>query len=249
MSAPDPEREMLVCMAVRHLHRLGGASDDAWVSFEALSLSLGITVTRTELVRDDLVAQGLAQWLDKRESIRLTQAGLSRAEAIADEERSEREADREGEIRARVPRVLLALYGLGGRWLPRTFRRAKPRLDPEEPIVVVLGGREFALPELTGDDRRLWLRAHAGATTRYSGAELDAIRRRGHLDHVADRPELLMGDPVLLGEATQYGDQVVEALFVYDSTGVLDRQWVEDNATEREIHEAVRAIMRRIAQS
>jgi hypothetical protein len=91
---------------------------------------------------------------------------------------------------------------------------------------VVLGGQEYLLPDLPNRANREWLASFSGDLGGLMSS-LDANQ-----DNVS----------AILAALTAASDQVLDLLMSYDRTGVLAREWVDENATPREIVYAVMGV-------
>jgi hypothetical protein len=91
---------------------------------------------------------------------------------------------------------------------------------------VVLGGQEYLLPDLPNRANREWLASFSGDLGGLMSS-LDANQ-----DNVT----------AILAALTSASDQVLDLLMSYDRTGVLAREWVDENATPREIVYAVMGV-------
>jgi hypothetical protein len=91
---------------------------------------------------------------------------------------------------------------------------------------VVLGGQEYLLPDLPNRANREWLASFSGDLGGLMSS-LDANQ-----DNVT----------AILAALTSASDQVLDLLMSYDRTGVLSREWVDENATPREIVYAVMGV-------
>jgi hypothetical protein len=92
---------------------------------------------------------------------------------------------------------------------------------------VVLGGQEYLLPDLPNRANREWLASFSGDLGGLMSS-LDANQ-----DNVS----------AILAALTAASDQVLELLMSYDRTSVLpSREWVDENATPREIVYAVMGV-------
>ena len=108
-----------------------------------------------------------------------------------------------------------------------------------ENITVTLGDREFEVEALSIRESKSW---------RHKFSErlqplLDILPTLPDVD-ITKPEELVKLTPVVQGLLTDYLDEAIEVLFEYSPALNEEREWIEDNATEKEAIAALMGVLK-----